>query len=124
MPGTWFEALIVAGIAILLWQPGLSWRRTVAAGVVLGTSATVAQVGEALIPAAAIFVLAAAAASWRRAHRQGRSPVRGLRAAHPGLLRRVLPGRRGLLPVPPGRHVGLRQDGLRRRLRHHQAAAR
>ena len=38
---------------------GGSWR----AGIVLGTSATVAQVGEALIPAAAIFVLAAAAAT-------------------------------------------------------------
>src|SRR5260370_6508911 len=63
MPDTWFEALIVAGLAILLWpaarpQPegvvppaaraGPSWRRVVAAGVVLGTSATVAQVGEAL----------------------------------------------------------------------------
>ncbi len=67
MPGTWFEALIVAGIAILLWHPGLSWRRIAAAGVVLGTSATVAQVGEALIPAAAIFVLAAGGASWRQA---------------------------------------------------------
>jgi hypothetical protein len=67
MPGTWFEALIVAGIAILLWKPTVSWRRVVAAGLVLGTSATVAQVGEALIPAAAIFVLAAAGGGWRRA---------------------------------------------------------
>jgi hypothetical protein len=67
MPGTWFEALIVGGIAILLWHPGLSWRRVAAAGIVLGTSATVAQVGEALIPAAAIFVLAVGAASWRQA---------------------------------------------------------
>ena len=66
MPGTWFEALIVAGIAILLWQPRTSWRRVVAAGIVLGTSATVAQVGEALIPAAAIFLLAAGG-GWRRA---------------------------------------------------------
>jgi hypothetical protein len=66
MPGTWFEALIVAGIAILLWKPGISWRRVVAGGIVLGTSATVAQVGEALIPAAAIFVLAAGG-DWRRA---------------------------------------------------------
>jgi hypothetical protein len=66
MPGPWFEALIVAGIAILLWQPGISWRRVVAGGLVLGTSATVAQVGEALIPAAALFVLAAAG-DWRRA---------------------------------------------------------
>ncbi|HSR86796.1 MAG TPA: hypothetical protein VLM11_21675 [Streptosporangiaceae bacterium] len=66
MPGPWFEALIVAGIAILLWQPAISWRRVVAGGLVLGTSATVAQAGEALIPAAAIFVLAAAG-DWRRA---------------------------------------------------------
>jgi hypothetical protein len=66
MPGVWFEALIVAGIAILLWQPSISWRRVVAGGLVLGTSATVAQVGEALIPAAALFVLAAAG-DWRSA---------------------------------------------------------
>jgi len=67
MPGTWFEALIVTGIAILLWHPRVSWQRAVAAGIVLGSSATVAQVGEALIPPAAIFVLAAGAASWRHA---------------------------------------------------------
>ncbi len=66
MPGTWFEALIVAGIAILLWHRQVSWRRVAAAGVVLGTSATVAQVGEALLPAAAVFVLAAAG-DWRKA---------------------------------------------------------
>jgi len=65
MPGTWFEALIVAGIAILLWQPGVSWPRVMLAGLVLGTSATVAQVGEALIPAAAIFVLTAGG-RWRQ----------------------------------------------------------
>jgi len=66
MPGTWFEALIVAGLAILLWKPGVSWRRVMLAGLLLGTSATVAQVGEALIPAAAIFVLAAGG-RWRQA---------------------------------------------------------
>jgi len=66
MPGTWFEALIVAGIAVLLWKPGVSWRRVMVAGLVLGTSATVAQVGEALIPAAAIFVLVAGG-RWRQA---------------------------------------------------------
>jgi hypothetical protein len=66
MPTSWFEALIVAGIAVLLWQPAISWRRLVAGGLLLGTSATVAQVGEALIPAAALFVLAAAG-DWRRA---------------------------------------------------------
>jgi hypothetical protein len=59
MPDVWFEALIVAGLAILLWRPGGSWRRAVAAGVVLGTSATVAQVGEALILPAVIYLLVA-----------------------------------------------------------------
>ena len=67
MPDTLFEALIVAGLAILLWQPRLSWRRVIAAGLVLGTSATVAQVGEALILPAAIFVAVAAGGGWRRA---------------------------------------------------------
>ena len=67
MPEVWFEALIISAIAILLWQPRVSWRRVVAAGIVVGTSATVAQVGEALIPAAALFVLICGAASWRHA---------------------------------------------------------
>jgi hypothetical protein len=85
MPDTWFEALIVAGLAILLWpgsaggtaggsggvvppggtaRPG--WRRVVVAGIVLGTSATVAQVGEALILPAVIYLLAAGG-GWRHA---------------------------------------------------------
>jgi len=66
MPDVWFEALIVAGLAVLLWQPSVSWRRAVAAGVVLGTSATVAQVGEALILPAVIYLLVAGG-GWRRA---------------------------------------------------------
>ncbi len=66
MPGTWFEALIVAGLAILLWRPGPGWRAAVAAGLVLGTSATFAQVGEALILPGVIYLLAAGG-GWRRA---------------------------------------------------------
>jgi hypothetical protein len=66
MPTTWFEALIVTALAILLWQPSLGWRRVVAAGLVLGTSATVAQVGESLILPAVIFLLAAGG-GWRQA---------------------------------------------------------
>ena len=66
MPDLWFEALIVAGLSILAWRPGTGWRRVLAAGLVLGTSATIAQVGEALLFPAAIFVLAAAR-PWRRA---------------------------------------------------------
>ena len=66
MPDTVFEAMIVAGLAILLWRPALSWRRAAAAGLVLGASATVAQVGEALLVPAVIFVLAAGG-GWRPA---------------------------------------------------------
>jgi hypothetical protein len=66
MPDTVFEAMIVAGLAILLWRPALSWRRVVAAGLVLGASATVGQVGEALLVPAVIFVLAAGG-GWRAA---------------------------------------------------------
>jgi hypothetical protein len=66
MPGTWFEALLVAGLAILLWRPGPGWRATVGAGLVLGTSATFAQVGEAMILPGVIYLLAAGG-GWRRA---------------------------------------------------------
>jgi hypothetical protein len=66
MPDTLFEALIVAGLAILLWRPGPGWRRAVVAGLVLGTSATVAQVGEALLLPAVIYLLAVGG-GWRRA---------------------------------------------------------
>ena len=68
MPGTMFQALLVAGVAILLWSPRITWRLAVAAGLVLGASATVAQVGEAVILPAALFVLVAGAGGgWRRA---------------------------------------------------------
>jgi hypothetical protein len=66
MPGSWFEALIVAGLAILLWRPRPGWRAAIAAGAVLGTSATFAQVGEALILPAAVYLLAAGG-GWRQA---------------------------------------------------------
>jgi hypothetical protein len=66
MPTVWFEALIVAGLAILLWRGDPGWRRVLAAGLVLGTSATVAQVGEALVLPAVIFLLVLGG-GWRRA---------------------------------------------------------
>jgi hypothetical protein len=72
MPDVWFEALIVAGLAILLWWPTVGWRRAALAGVVLGTSATVAQVGEALLLPAGIFLLSLGG-GWRRA--AGRAAV-------------------------------------------------
>jgi hypothetical protein len=59
LPGTFFQALVVAAFALLLWPPGAGWRRTVAAGLLLGTSAIIAQVGEALILPAVIYLVVA-----------------------------------------------------------------
>lgn len=66
LPDVWFEALLVAAIAILLataWRtPGL--RAAAAAGLVFGISATFRQVGEVfLIPALVYLVLAGG--GWR-----------------------------------------------------------
>jgi hypothetical protein len=66
MPDTWFETLIVAGLAILLWRPAPGWRAVVAGGLVLGSSAIFAQVGEALLLPAVIYLLAVGG-GWRRA---------------------------------------------------------
>ena len=66
MPNVWFEALIVAGLALLLWRPRPPWWTIGAAGIVLGLSATVAQVGEVLALPAVAYLLAAGG-GWRRA---------------------------------------------------------
>ena len=58
MPDVWFEALIVAGLAVLLWRPEVSVPRAAAAGLVLGSSATVKALGEFLILPALAYVLA------------------------------------------------------------------
>ena len=65
MPDVWFEALIVAGIAILLYRvsgPGL--RAVIAAGLVFGAAATIRQVGEILILPALLF-LVTTGGGWR-----------------------------------------------------------
>ncbi len=68
LPDVWFEALIVAGAAVLLAGPGPGTRtRTVAAaGLVLGVSATFRQVGEILIVPALLYVVVANWGAWRR----------------------------------------------------------
>jgi hypothetical protein len=66
MPDVWLEALIVAGLVVLLWHLDPGWRRVVLAGFLLGTSATIAQVGEALLLPAVIYVLVLGK-GWRRA---------------------------------------------------------
>ena len=64
MPDVLFEALVVAGLVLLLWQrrPGLFL--VILAGLALGTSAPVRQVGEALIAPALVYVVLAAR-GWR-----------------------------------------------------------
>jgi hypothetical protein len=64
MPDVLFQALVVAGLVVLLWQPRPSLVPVIAAGLLLGTSAPVRQVGEALIVPALVFVVAAAR-GWR-----------------------------------------------------------
>jgi hypothetical protein len=59
MPDVWFEAMILAGLVVLLWQPVLTPRFAIAAGLVLGASATVKALGEFLILPALVFLLAA-----------------------------------------------------------------
>ena len=64
MPDVLFEALLVAGIVLLLWNPRPGLAFVILAGLALGTSAPVRQVGEALILPALIYVVAAAR-DWR-----------------------------------------------------------
>jgi hypothetical protein len=72
MPDVWLEAMIVAGLAILLWPRGRAgWRRVLVAGLVLGGAATVAQVAEALLLPAVIYLLVAEGSLRRGALRHG-----------------------------------------------------
>ena len=64
MPDALFEALVVAGLAVLLWRPRLGLGAVITAGLLLGLSAPVRQVGEALILPALVYVLAVAG-TWR-----------------------------------------------------------
>jgi hypothetical protein len=66
MPDVWFDALIVAGLAVLLWRPVVSVRLAVAAGLILGSSATFKAAGEVLVLPAVLFLLASGG-GWRRA---------------------------------------------------------
>src|ERR1022692_2926004 len=46
MPDTLFEALIVTGLVLLLWQPKPTRWMIIGGGIALGASAPVAQIGE------------------------------------------------------------------------------
>jgi hypothetical protein len=64
MPDVLFEALLVAGIVLLLWQPRPTLAFVMVGGLALGASGPVRQVGEALILPALIYVLTATR-GWR-----------------------------------------------------------
>jgi hypothetical protein len=70
MPDVLFEALVVTGIVLLLWRPRPGLAFVILAGLALGTSAPVRQVGEALILPALVYVVAAAR-DWRTRLLQG-----------------------------------------------------
>jgi len=65
MPDVLFQVLLVAGIVLLLWQPRPALGLISLAGLTLGASAPVRQVGEVLIVPALVYVLAASR-DWRR----------------------------------------------------------
>ena len=66
MPDVWFSALLLAGLVLLLWRPRPTPWAIALAGLALGLSVTIAQVGEFLILPAA-FYAAISARGWRRA---------------------------------------------------------
>jgi hypothetical protein len=66
MPDVWFEALIVAGIVVLLWRAAATLPYAIAGGLLLGLASTVMQLGEVLIVPAVIYLLASAT-GWRQA---------------------------------------------------------
>ncbi|MGH3404066.1 MAG: hypothetical protein ACRDRJ_16420 [Streptosporangiaceae bacterium] len=69
MPDVLFEAMIVAGLVVLLWRPVVTTRLAIVAGVILGASAAVHQIGEILVlPAVAYLILTTG--GWRRVLRQ------------------------------------------------------
>jgi hypothetical protein len=61
-----FEALIVAGLTILLWTPRPGPKRLMAGALVLGLAADVREIGELLIIPAAVFAVLVARGGWRR----------------------------------------------------------
>ena len=117
MPDTAFEALIVAGLACLLWQPRPRLWMVIAAGLALGASATVRQVGEIFILPALAYDADRRPGLARQAD-QGRRAVRGIRPADPGDQLPELRGHQAFLARPVRRGDNLRPGRGRRRLRH------
>ena len=73
MPDVLFETLIAAGLVLLLWRRTPSARLVAAGALVLGTAATVREIGAVLVVPVMVFAAAGAGAraGWRR--RAGRA---------------------------------------------------
>ncbi|HWF82168.1 MAG TPA: hypothetical protein VN695_16420 [Streptosporangiaceae bacterium] len=57
MPDVWFEALIVAGLAVLLWQKRPTLQTLIIGAALLGGSTGVRQVGEIMIVPAVVIAI-------------------------------------------------------------------
>jgi hypothetical protein len=57
MADVWFEALLVAGLVVLLWRPAATRWFAVAAGLLFGISATFHQLGEILFLPVLVYLL-------------------------------------------------------------------
>src|SRR5215472_6059702 len=66
MPDVWFEALLVAGLVVLLWRTTVSPWFAVTAGLIFAVSAIFHQLGEILALPAVVYLLACRG-GWRRA---------------------------------------------------------
>jgi hypothetical protein len=59
MPDLWFMALLVAALALLLWRPRPAMAFVVAAGALIGLSATFKLIGEVLLLPGLVYLVAA-----------------------------------------------------------------
>ena len=106
MPDSWFEALIVTGLVLLLWQPEPPWPLIAAGGLALGSSATVRQVGEILVLPAACYAVIAAR-GWAAPGGPRRGDVRRVRAADHRVQQPVPGADRAFLAFPLRSHHDL-----------------
>ncbi len=65
MPDVWFEAMIVAGLAVMLWNPSPRLRMIFIGSLILGASTGIRQAGEILVVPALIFAVALGG-GWRK----------------------------------------------------------
>ena len=65
MADTLFLLLAMAGITVALWTPRPSWRACLAAGLLLGLSATIRSTGLPLLGVLAVYLIIVHWRSWR-----------------------------------------------------------